>query len=179
MKQFLIGCLVGASVVGAGAILLIKKIEDRPVMFASKQYFKINDKVIFEGSIYGVGDETEKPVNNYIRGVCSKSSMSCEIATMDEVAKGHVGALWIETIPIRSWEKNRIVADSKGLSSIDEQCNWYRISINPKTERIDYTRYPNEQARAQCAKFSSERIHRWRIDNGPAWLEDADGTKRY
>jgi hypothetical protein len=179
MRQFIVGCLVGALVVGGAAIFFIIKIENQPIQFASKGLVKFGDKVIFQGSVYGKGDASERPVNNYIEGECSKTTMSCRLSTMDEISKGHVGAIWTETIPIRSWEVGRIVADSKAMSSDEQQCNWYEIVINPQSERIDYTRFPNEKAKPDCAKFSSEKVHRWTIENGPAWLTNADGTKRY
>jgi hypothetical protein len=177
MKKFIIGCLLGTVVVGAGAIFVIKKIENRPVMFASKRVFKHSESLVFEGSIYGDGDENDRPINNYIRGVCSKEAMSCELQTMDEI-NGYVGAMWTETIPIRSWDDNQLVADSKGLSSIKEQCSWYKIAVDLRTEHIDYIRYPNEHAKQECQKYATEKVFRWRVDNGPAWLENADKTTR-
>lgn len=178
MKKFVAGFLLGAFVIGTGATWLILKMENRPVMFPSKLVLKYSDGIVFEGSIYGEGDADERPANNYIRGDCSKTASTCKLASMDEIGNGHIGAMWVETIPIRSWNENLVVADSKGLSDIKEQCNWYQIKIDIRTERITYTRYPNEHAKPACSKFSSEKIHRWRIDNGLAWMENADGTKR-
>lgn len=178
MKQFVLGCALGAVVAGAGAIYAAKSIFDQPVMFPSKRLYKYGDQVEFEGSIFGEGDASQRPVNNYIRGECSKAAMNCKLGSMDEISNGFIGAMWKETIPIRSWNGTQIVADSKDLSNSEKQCNWYQIKINLQSEHIDYTRYPNEYAEAGCSEFSTEKVHRWRIDNGRAWKMNADGTMR-
>lgn len=178
MPGFWTGVIVGGLVIGGGAAWVIYQIEKQPIMFPSKVVTDFGNQFWFEGSIYSADKSDNRPVNNLIHGRCYQDRMECDLKTVDQIGNKQVGSMWEETIPIRSWDKRKIVADSLGLSAMEEQCNWYEIRVDRATENIAYNRYPNPKAKPECSKFSSERIFRWKIDNGYGWNTNSDGSPR-
>lgn len=176
MKGFFAGLGLGIIATAMAAGWLIKKIEDQPVMFPSKSIYDDGDTFHFEGSIYGVGENS--PVNNYISTWCYQSTMECKVLTLDEIGGGRpfVGAPFEDTIIVREWNGREIIADSQGLDP--RQCNWYELRIDRATKEIAYTRIPNENPdRSVCGEMVP-KVYRWRIDNGIAHRQDSDGTMR-
>lgn len=160
--------------IGAGAWLL-KRADDQPIMFAQKHYYEFEPWVTFQGSI--VGDGKDAPVNNFVRGQCDRTKMSCQFLQMNDLGGKQVGQITEDNLAVRSWTDSEIVADTKGTNAL--QCNYFEIRIYRKTKEIAYTRVPQPQAADErCKEFFGNRIMRWKIDNGPAWFSNADGSPR-
>lgn len=176
MRQFWIGLAVGVLGAAVAAGLLIKKVEEQPVMFPGKTVYDGGSTYHFEGSIYGTGEDA--PVNNYISAWCHQATMECEVLTMNEISIGStfVGSPVEDTIKVRLWNEREIVADSQGKDP--GQCNWYEIKIDRATEEIAYTRIPNKNPNPATCEGLTPKVYRWRIDNGKAHLQDHDGTMR-
>lgn len=172
-KAFWGGLALGLALAGGAGSWLIYTLENEPIRFASKSIFAGKEWAYFEGSIYG--DSDDAPRNNYIRGSCYRDRMECIVGALDQIAPRLIGGYFEDTLKIRKWDEREIVADSEGTDP--GQCIWYEIKIDLKTDEIVYTRFPSKQSSRDCSAFVA-KVMRWRIDNGKAWEQNADGSMR-
>ena len=141
--------------------------ENEPVHFPDKSYVEFPDMVYFRGSV--VGDGRDGPVNNQLMVWCIKSRMQCDTMIQFELRHNALGSPIWETIPIREWNSNEIVADTEGKDPT--QLFWYQIRIDRKTHDIAYIRVPNPQGKASQGMADSRTKH-WRIDDGKAYRNE-------
>ena len=176
MAGFKTGVAVGALLIGAPAVWLIKKLDDMPIMFPLKHVFVNGDYLSVSGSI--VGDEPDpkqRPINNMAQMVCHKEQGSCQFLNANQTGGNSVGTIFEETLYVRKWDANEMVADSLDLSSAFNGCMYYEIRVIFKTEDVIYTRLPNPKAeKDRCVEIvgKTKQFRSWRIDNGEAYRRD-------
>lgn len=172
-KGFWIGLTLGVIATGSVGFWLLDRAGERPTRFASKGYVDGEVLALFQGSIYGEGENA--PVNNYIHGRCQRDTMQCEIQTISEFTPGTLSPMLEDRLKISKWDDREIIADSKGTDP--GQCNYYEVKIDRRTEEIEYLRIPLNPVGKSCEPLL-DKVMRWRIDNGKAWGQNADGTSR-
>lgn len=170
MAGFRTGLAIGAIGVGVLGYWWVDRVASEPISFPGKTVYVTPDYLVVEGSV--VGDErmeSDRPVNNLAKLVCRKERQQCEFQTVNELAPRHVGGLDEETLDIRKWDAREMVADSLGLSSNFEGCNYYEIRVLFDSEDVTYTRLPNPRAdKKRCDQLfkNSTPLRQWRIDDG-------------
>lgn len=173
MAGFKTGFAVGAVVVAAGATWLIWKLEHQPIMFPGKSIYSGSGMVSVVGSVVGTEKrEDDRPANNGFQMTCYKPDRNCKVLFADEINHNYVGQIESETLTVRKWDEQELVADSLDLASAFQGCNYYEVRVLLKSEDAIYNRIPNPKAdKARCAQMfkSSKPFRQWRIDYGKGW----------
>lgn len=173
MAGFKTGFAVGALCVAAGASWLIWKLESQPIMFPGKSIYSGGGSVRVVGSVVGTEKrEDDRPANNVFQMTCYKPDMNCKVLFADEIIHNFVGQIESETLTVRKWDEQEMVADSLELASVFQGCNYYEVRVLLKSEEAIYNRIPNPNAdKARCAKMfkTNKAFRQWRIDDGKGW----------
>ena len=172
MRGFIAGALLGA-IAGAGALLYwVETQASEDLMFPQYLFVDGGNWVSFAGSLIG-DDPANQPINNHYDVMCWQDRMECRVASIDQISENFAGGIDMDTVRIRSWTDDFVVADSRDKAEALEACNWYQIRINRKTEKVDYIRTPIKAAYEKedglCNRFSEERVFRWYFGDGRAW----------
>lgn len=170
---------LGAILMGAPAIWLILRLENQPIMF-SRGYVGVQpDYVRVIGSVIGDDKhERDRPINNGILMTCWRPDKTCRYLNVNEISSHQVGDIFDETLNVRKWDAEALVADSLDQASAFQGCNYYEIRVLLKTEVVTYTRLPNPKAdKARCKALfpDSKQLRQWRISDGKDWGDYSKG----
>lgn len=166
--KFFAGLAVGVVLAGGLAAFIIEKNGAEPIRFPTYQLMDIGDYVRLEGSL--VGGESP-PVNGFYSVQCFEPRLECEITSISEIGRKHLGMFDQTTLPVSEWSETHIRMSSKDEAFVANACNFYEIDIDRENKSATYTRRPLEAAPADCSERFEEKVLRWRFDDGEAWAD--------
>ncbi len=164
--KFFAGVAVGAVLVGGLGWYLLDRQANEPIRFPTYQMMDLRDYVRVEGSLTG-GESA--PVNSFYSVQCYQHRMECDITSMSEIGRKHLGMFDQATLPVSEWSKTHIRMSSKDLALQGNACNFYEIAIDRQKKSATYTRRPLETAPMDCGERFEERVLRWQFGDGEAW----------
>ena len=120
----------------------------------------LGDEILdFSGAI--VGPDLAFP-NNIFKVKCLKSTMTCQTATLEQVADNEVGDIQQADFKITQWSPNYVEAVD------DEFCGKITLGIDRKSRHIAYTQEPQNVHDRMCAK-SNPDVRRYEIGRPTFW----------
>ena len=164
--KFFAGVAVGAVLVGGLGWYLLDQQAREPLRFPTYQLMDIGDYVRLEGSL--IGGESP-PVNGFYSVQCFEPRLECEITSISEIGRKHLGMFDQTTLPVSEWSETHIRMSSKDEAFVANACNFYQIDIDRENKSATYTRRPLETAPMDCGERFEERVLRWQFGDGEAW----------
>jgi hypothetical protein len=173
MRGAVLGFVAGVVLTGSGALWLLEKEADSPLVLPRKDYSgqqlpNGQSWVFFSGAI--TGEEVGYP-NNFFRAHCSEADRECQIITMRQIGRNQIGEPDIETWQVVRWTPDLIVVSSQ-QNTPPLGCSRVILNILPRTEEVQYIREPINHTSPECYNMDM-RLFRWSI-NETLWWKQMD-----
>jgi hypothetical protein len=170
IKSFAAGFIVAGIVGGIAWHYQPAPQQPTQIAFPDKSLTDMGDALLFMGTISGQGIGYP---NNTLFANCSKSEMTCNVATVQQIGANQVGPIDIDSYPITAWTDGLVTAkeDTVGTSA----CTSTTINILRQSGEIQWIQEPVNQSAPNCIHVDTT-TYKWTVEPSPFW---ADFYKRF
>lgn len=166
MRNFIIGFIAGALVVGGTAAWLIIKIEKAPIMYPPPNFYDDKDDRPDSGYVVASGTLTGEDMSGrtYVKVRCWRPEGTCKTLELSQAQSPKMVMEWQDDWEIVSWTAETIKAASEPGKGA---CNRVEFTFYRINQEAVYTRMPNPGADPENCKGYSTKTFSWKLGPQP------------
>lgn len=166
MRNFIIGFIVGALVLGGAAAWLILKIEKAPIFYPPPQFYDDKDDRPDSGYMIASGTLTGEDMSGrtYVKVTCWRPDGECRVLELSQADSPKMVMEWQDQWKIVSWNAETVKAASQPMEGA---CNRVEFTFYRVNQEAVYTRVPNPGANRETCKQISRKTFSWKLGEQP------------
>ena len=142
MRQYIIGALIGAAIIGGPAIYAFNDVREKHVVFGDFDFFEDGDTITVRGTL--LDDKRGNSSNNAHTIYCRESQGICYDMWVEEETAQNISNPMFASYVVSYWGGDKVIAHTRALAESRGDCVFNEIELDRTFKQAFQLRKPIE-----------------------------------